>query len=157
MASRRQNSRSVHKLWNSILPQWKQLGWPRWDINLSWKGPYSGKMRTKIGWVFFAHHKNLIMGEGGRIAAPVHKLWNSILPQWKQLGWPRWDINLSWKGPYSGKMRTKIGWVFFAHHKNLIMGEGGRIAAPVHKLLFLKIHFFTMESVINIVVYYSLM
>ncbi len=38
------------------------------------------------------------------------------------------------EGTHSGKMRTKNGWVFFAHHKNLIMGGGGRIAAPVHKL-----------------------
>ncbi len=79
-------------------------------------------MRYKIGWVFLAHHKNLIFWEGGRIAATVHKLWKSVFPKWKQLGWPRWDINLSWEGHYSGKMRLKIGWEFFAHHKNLIMG-----------------------------------
>ncbi len=36
----------------SISPQWKQLGWPRWDINLSWEGHHSGKMRKKIGGYF---------------------------------------------------------------------------------------------------------
>ncbi len=51
-----------------------------------------------------------------------------------RLAYSRWDINLSWEGPHSGKMRTKIKWMFFAHHKNLIMGDGGRIAAPIYKL-----------------------
>ncbi len=35
-------------------------------------------MRTKIGLIIFAHHKNLIMGGGARIAATVHKLKKSV-------------------------------------------------------------------------------
>ncbi len=45
-----------------------------------------------------------------------------------------WDLNLSWEGLYSGKIKTQKRWAKVAHHKNLIMGGGGRIAAPVHKL-----------------------
>ncbi len=68
-------------------------------------------MKTQKGWINFAYHKNHIMGEGDRIAEPVHELLKSIFPQWKQLGQPRWDINLSWKGPYSGKMKTQKGFI----------------------------------------------
>ncbi len=92
-----------------MLPQWKQPGWPRWDISLSWKGLYSGKMRTKIRWIFFAHHKKIIMGEGGRIAVPVHNFWKSISPQWKLLGCPRWDIILNCECPSSTKWEPEIG------------------------------------------------
>ncbi len=106
------------KLGKSILPHWKPLCWPTCVINPSWKGPCSGKKRTKNGWVFLAHNKNLIMGRGGRIAASVHNLGNSIFPQWKQHGWPRGDINLSGKGLHPGQRRTKMGWFVWATRKN---------------------------------------
>ncbi len=50
------------------------------------------------------------------------------------LEWVRWDIFLSWEGAYPTKIKTQKRWIFFAHNKNLIMGGGGSIAAPVHKL-----------------------
>ncbi len=40
----------------------KQVGWPRWDINLSWEGAYPTKIKTQKRWTIVAHHKNLIMG-----------------------------------------------------------------------------------------------
>ncbi len=49
------------------------------------------------------------MGGGGRIAEPVHKLVESIFLQWRQLGWPRWDMNLSWEGTYPTKIKTQKG------------------------------------------------
>ncbi len=37
-------------------------------------------------------------------------------------------------GGLSTKIKTKKRWGKFAHHKNLIMWAGGRLATPVHKL-----------------------
>ncbi len=112
----------VHKLWKSVLPQWKLLGWPRWDINLSWEGHFSGKMRTKIGWMFFAHHKNLIMGEGGRIAGPVHKLWKSILPQWN------WDNLKNGISGFSSVIRCQKEGSFWGIKKRGIFLDISRLA-----------------------------
>ncbi len=43
-------------------------------------------------------------------------------------------MNLNWEGGYATKIKTQKRWGKFAHHKNLIMGAGGRIEMPVHKL-----------------------
>ncbi len=50
------------------------------------------------------------------------------------LQWVSWDIFLSWEGAYPTKKQNLKRWIFFAHNKNFIMGGGGSIAAPVHKL-----------------------
>ncbi len=76
--------------------------------------------------LIFAHHKSLNKGGGGSKAAPVHKLLKSIFPLWKQVGCPRWDINLSWEGHYSGKMRRYVACIVFADAKSIMMKEGGR-------------------------------
>ncbi len=55
-----------------------RLTYGRWNRNLSWEAPHSGKMRIKIGWIFFAHHKNFIMGGGGRIAPQYKNLKNPL-------------------------------------------------------------------------------
>ncbi len=45
--------------------------------------------------------------------------------------WARW---YTYKSKLGGN-KTQKRWIFFALHKNLtIMGGGGSIAAPVHKL-----------------------
>ncbi len=81
-----------------------------------------------------AHHKNLLWGEGGRIAAQYINFENPYCHKWKLLDWHKWDLNLSSERHFLGKIGAKIGWMLLAHHKNLIMGEGGRIAGPVHKV-----------------------
>ncbi len=49
-------------------------------------------------------------------------------------------------------MRTKIGWVFFAHHKNLIMGEGGKQVSFIKNCL----HFFSGLRSISLLVFFNL-
>ncbi len=63
-----------------------EAGRPRWDINLSWKGPHSGKMRTKMGWIFFAHNKKLFMGDVDGKGVVVNILSESNIPQKKNGG-----------------------------------------------------------------------
>ncbi len=58
----------------------------------------------------------------------------SICPQWKELGWAKRDINLSWEGAYPTKIKTQKDGKILPIIKILLWGGGGRIAAPVHKL-----------------------
>ncbi len=71
---------------SSYTPHCLSVVCPSWYLPLCWTPLHSVKMRKQIRFIFFAHHKHLIIVEGARIAAPVHTLCISISPQWKQVG-----------------------------------------------------------------------
>ncbi len=76
-------------------------------------------MRTKFGWIFFAHHINLVMGEGGSQYINFENLF--FLMEAARLTWMGWKSKL---GGTLLRQNENKNWVdIFSHHINLIMGE----------------------------------
>ncbi len=68
------------------------------------------------------------------MSTPVLTFTKSVPPNGNLVAWLGGEKNLIWEALYSVKIKSQKRWGNVAHNKNLIMGEGGRIAAPVHKL-----------------------